>query len=121
MNDYVHLDAFSPAIDTMKTDSVLAYLTEDCVLQAGNAEPVQGHEAIRDVFDQLYESIDSIRHDITDRFSRENYVVYRGTVSYGLPGGKALSVPFCDVFVMRERKIAEYSIYIDWHKLWGPT
>lgn len=118
MNDHDYLDAFSPAIDTMKTGNVLAYLTDDCVLQAGNAEPIRGHEAIRKVFDRLYDSIGSIQHHITDRFSREDHVVYRGSVTYGLSGGRRLTVPFCDVFVMRQQKIAEYYIYIDWHELW---
>lgn len=120
-NDDDYLDTFSPAIDRMVTDSALAYLTEDCILLAGNAEPIHWHQAIREVFDSLYNSIESIRHEITDRFSREDRVVYRGIVTYGFSGGRSLTVPFCDVIVMCGQKIAAYFIYIDWHGVWEPS
>ncbi|MEM9366643.1 MAG: nuclear transport factor 2 family protein [Planctomycetota bacterium] len=119
MTDYSHLESFSPAIDTMVTDNVLAYLSDDCMLQAGNANPITGKEAIKDVFENLYASIRAIHHQIDDHFSAGDKVVYRGTVTYRRKDDSMLTVPFCDVFRIKDDKICEYFIYIDWHELFA--
>ncbi|MEM6468072.1 MAG: nuclear transport factor 2 family protein [Planctomycetota bacterium] len=117
MTDYSYLESFSPAIDTMVTGNVLAYLSDDCMLQAGNAEPITGKAAIKAVFDNLYASIEAIHHSIDDHFSAGDKVVYRGTVTYKRKDDSMLTVPFCDVFRIKDDNICEYYIYIDWHVL----
>lgn len=101
----------------MVTDNVIAYLTDDCMLQAGNAERIVGKPAIRAVFDNLYDTIQTIHHQIDDHFSAGDKAVYRGTVTYKRRNDSMLTVPFCDVFRIKDGKICEYYIYIDWHEL----
>ncbi|MEM8947377.1 MAG: nuclear transport factor 2 family protein [Planctomycetota bacterium] len=117
MADHSFLESFSPAIDTMVTDNVIDFLTEECMLQAGNAERIFGKSAIRAVFDNLYGTIQTIHHQIDDHFSVGDKAVYRGTVTYTRRDGSTLTVPFCDVFRIKDEKICEYFIYIDWHEL----
>ena len=117
LHDFI--DDLSPAIDTMETKNVLAFLTDDCVLQPGNQDIVRGTEAITEVFDSLYASIHAIKHTIDDKFAVEDTAVYRGTVSYRRMDDSDLTVPFCDVFKVRDGKIAKYFIYIDWHELFS--
>ncbi|QDT95916.1 nuclear transport factor 2 family protein [Gimesia aquarii] len=117
MKQYQFIDGLSPAIDTMVTKNVIDFLDEDCILQPGNATPVRGHAAITEVFDNLYAQIQSIKHNIIDDFAVNNSAVYRGTVTYKRLDGSLLTVPFCDVFKIKNNLISEYNIYIDWHQL----
>lgn len=114
---YSIFDHVSKTLDSKDTESVLAYLTDDCVFQAGNAPVVKGKEAIKSIFDQFYPAVKSINHEITDIFESGDSVVHRGTVTYTRLDDSILTVPVCDVFKVREAKIAEYYIYIDWSEL----
>lgn len=111
------IDDLSPAIDTMVTANVLAFLTEDCLLQPGNQNVVKGTQAIAEMFDSLYASIRSISHTIVDRFAVDDSATYRGIVTYRRLDNSELTVPFCDIFKVEKSKIVEYYIYIDWHEL----
>ncbi|MEM9351695.1 MAG: nuclear transport factor 2 family protein [Planctomycetota bacterium] len=111
---YAFLDDLTPALDSMVTADVLAFLTEDCLLQAGNFEPVRGKAAIAAAFDNLYSRIKGLRHTIVEDFAGGGRVTYRGSVTYKLKDDTLLTVPFCDVFTIEDDLIAEYLIYIDW-------
>ena len=116
-NQFKHLDNLSDALDSFNIDKVLSFLTDDCILQAGNSKPVKGKENIKAVFDGFFPNVKGIKHELTDSFSSGNSVVYRGKVTYTRLDGSQLTVPVCDVFKMRENLISEYYIYIDWSEL----
>lgn len=114
---YSSFDHLSKALDSKNTEAVLAYLADDCIFQAGNAPAIQGKAAIKNTFDQFYPAVKSINHEITDIFESDDSVVQRGTVTYTRLNGSTLTVPVCDVFKVRDNKITEYYIYIDWSEL----
>jgi len=114
---YSNFDYVSKTLDSKDTEAVLAYLTDDCIFQAGNAPVVRGKAAIKNTFDQFYPAVKSIKHEITDIFESGDSVVHRGRVTYTRLDESTLTVPVCDVFKVRNNKIAEYYIYIDWSKL----
>lgn len=114
---YSKFDNLSSALDSKKTEKVLEYLADDCILQAGNMPIIHGKEAIKNTFDQFYPAVKSIKHEITDIFEAEDKVVQRGTVTYTKLDESILTVPVCDVFKISDNKITEYYIYIDWSEL----
>lgn len=115
--NYGFLDQLSLYLDSKNTDRILEFLTDDCLLQAGNSEIVKGKEGIKQIFDSFFPNVKNIEHDLTDSFENGNSVVYRGTVTYTRLDDSTLTVPVCDVFKMEDNLIKEYYIYIDWSEL----
>ncbi|MCT4646983.1 MAG: nuclear transport factor 2 family protein [Carboxylicivirga sp.] len=114
---YKHLDKLSVALDNKQLNKVLEFLTDDCILKAGNGEPVMGKDNIANTFESFFPAVKSIAHDVKDIFESGNSLVHRGTVTYTRLDGSQLTVPFCDVFKMEGTLISEYYIYIDWSEL----
>jgi ketosteroid isomerase-like protein len=114
---FKHVDTLSEALDSQQLDKVLELLTDDCIMKAGNGEPVKGKENIGKTFESFFPAVKSIAHDVTDIFESDNSLVHRGTVTYTRLDGSQLTVPFCDVFKMEGTRISEYYIYIDWSEL----
>lgn len=114
---YKHVDTLSNALDSKNLEKVLEYITDDCVMIAGNGEPVSGKQNIGKVFESFFPAVKSTAHDITDIFETGESLVHRGTVTYTLLDDSQLRVPFCDVFKMKGKLISEYNIYIDWSEL----
>ena len=104
-------------MDAKDTEKLLSFLTDDCLFQAGNSNPVRGKEAIAETLDNFFPAVKRIEHDMFDSFESETAAVYRGTVTYTRLDDSTLTVPVCDVFKMRNDKVAEYYIYIDWSAL----
>ena len=117
MKTYPFLDTLSPALDAKDTEKVLSLLTDDCLFQAGNTEPVKGKEAIANTLNSFFPSVKKIEHNMTDSFESGTSVVYRGMVTYTRHDDSMLTVPVCDVFKMKGDKVSEYYIYIDWSEL----
>lgn len=114
---FENVDTLSNSLDSKQLAKVLEYLTDDCLLVAGNSEPVKGKENIAKVFEGFFPAVKSIAHNITDIFESGNSLVHRGTVTYTRLNDSQLTVPFCDVFKMEGNLISEYYIYIDWSEL----
>ena len=116
---FSNVDKISEALDSKNLEKVLEYLTDDCVLIAGNGDPVKGKENISKVFEGFFPAVKSTAHDVTDIFESGESLVYRGTVTYTRLDNSQLTVPFCDVFKIKGDLISEYYIYIDWSELFN--
>ncbi len=116
---YRKIDQLSKALDAKNIDKVLNYLDKDCIFQAGNQEIIQGKEQIRLLLEGFFKNVNATKHNIKDIFESDTFLVHRGTVTYTRLDHSILSVPFCDVFKMKEEKIIEYTIYIDWSELFN--
>ena len=116
---FAHIDTLSETLDSQDVDKVLEYLTEDCLFTAGNSESIQGKKDIKSTLNSFFDSVKSTRHRLSDIFESDNSLVHRGDVTYTRLDNTKLTVPFCDVFKIRDNKIAEYTIYIDWSELFN--
>jgi ketosteroid isomerase-like protein len=114
---FKHVDALSAALDGKQLENVLGFLTDDCIMIAGNGDPVKGKDQIGNVFESFFPAIKSTEHHVTDIFESGNSLVHRGTVTYTRLDHSQLTIPFCDVFKMEGDLIREYNIYIDWSEL----
>lgn len=117
MENYKYLEELSPSLDEKDTEKVLSFLTDDCIFQAGNLGPVKGKETIAETLNGFFATVNGINHEMSDTFESGDAVVHRGMVTYTRLNNTTLTVPVCDVFKMRDGKIAEYYIYIDWSEL----
>lgn len=101
------------AIDNKDADRFATSLCEDAVFRFGNADKVTGREAIRDSVDAFFASIKDLRHDLHNTWTQRDYTVCNGEVTYTRHDDSKVTLPFADVFAMKEEKIQEYLIYMD--------
>jgi hypothetical protein len=55
-------------IDSMEPDRFAAHLAQDVTFRFGNAEPVVGRAAVRDVWAGFCETVDGVSHAIVEQF-----------------------------------------------------
>jgi ketosteroid isomerase-like protein len=120
MKDLQWVHNLFAAIDNKDADAFVAFLTEDAVFAFGNAAPVSGRAAIRDVLVGFFGSIRALRHEVTDAWTLPEVAVAIGQVTYTRLDGSSLSVPFADVLKMRRELVSEYLIYVDASRLYAP-
>ena len=107
----------SEALDHKQIEAVLELLTENCRFQASNSDPIYGKEAIGVTLDSFFKSVRGTQHQTTDWFVSENHLAIRGWVTYTRLDTSTLRIPFCDILLLQDGKIADYQIYIDWSDL----
>jgi ketosteroid isomerase-like protein len=108
------------AIDSKDADAFVGFLTEDSTFAFGNATPVAGKGAIRELLVGFFGSIRALRHEVTDVWTLPDVVVAVGRVTYTRHDGSKLPVPFADVLKMSKGLVREYTIYVDASKLYAP-
>ncbi|NOY06437.1 MAG: nuclear transport factor 2 family protein [Chlorobi bacterium] len=106
-------------IDNKDADGFVAFLTEDATFTFGNADPVQGKTAIKELLIGFFGSIKAIRHEILDVWTHPDAVISRGTVTYTRHDSSTLTVPFANIFKMENNLVREYLIYVDTSQLYA--
>jgi uncharacterized protein (TIGR02246 family) len=101
------------ALDVFDAETFASFLTDDAVFVFGNAEPVRGKQAIRDLVASFFTSIKAIQHDLLDTWTMTETVICRGIVTYTRHSGSQLSVPFANVFKLQGDRIQDYLIYVN--------
>ena len=105
-------------IDTNDPAGFASFLTDDVSFVFGNAEPVRGKEAAREAVASFLSSIKGIRHEVFAAWEQADAVTCHGQVTYTRHDTSQLSVPFANVFKMREGLIQDYLIYVDASELY---
>ena len=105
------------AVDSMDADGFVRFMAEDVFFRAGSAEPLRGKAAVRDDIGSLFSKIKGINHELSDTWVHGNVIVVHGTVTYTRPDETTLTVPFADIWKMKDDLIQEYLIFIDNAKL----
>lgn len=120
MTDSQWMNRLFAAIDGKDTDAFVGFLTEDAVFAFGNAPPVSGKAAIRELLVGFFASIRALRHEVTDAWTLPEVAIAIGQVTYTRLDGSSLSVPFADVLKMRQGLVTQYLIYVDASRLYAP-
>ena len=101
------------SIDRKDTDGFASFLTEDALFRFGNQPTVHGRDAIGAAVDGFFSSIAGLAHRIERIWEHSDSVVCHGEVSYERLDGSSTTLPFADVFIMRDDLVREYLIYMD--------
>jgi ketosteroid isomerase-like protein len=101
------------AIDSKNTSAFLGFLTPDAEFRFANAPAAQGHAAIGQSVDGFFAAIGSSAHTANRTWQDGETAVCEGQVTYTRLDGSTLTVPFANVFYLREGLIARYLIYVD--------
>jgi ketosteroid isomerase-like protein len=101
------------AIDRMDVEALIVLMAEDSWQRFGNAEPLHGHQAIREANHAFLGSLASIHHEITDIWESDAGIVCRLRVTYGRRDGQTVTIPGVTIFKEQGGLISEYQVYFD--------
>ena len=101
------------SIDAMDMEGFLAPIAPNAEFRFGSAPTVHGHAAIREAVDGFFSTIAGLSHDLQRLVSRDNAVVVEGEVTYTRHDGSKITLPFCNVFEVKDGLISLYRIYAD--------
>lgn len=101
------------SIDRRDSAAFAGFLTEDASFRFGNQQAVRGRGAIGEAVGQFFEQIAALKHRVLNAWDAGDAVIVTGEVTYTRHDGSRLTLPFADVFHMRDSLIREYLIYMD--------
>lgn len=101
------------SIDRRDAAAFAAFLTEDASFRFGNQEAVHGREAIGQAVAQFFSQIAGLAHDVRKTWDVGDAVIVTGEVTYTRHDSSQVTLPFADVFHMRDSLVREYLIYMD--------
>jgi hypothetical protein len=100
-------------IDGKQTSDFLSYLHPDALFRYGSSPAVVGLVAIGHAVDLFFDSIRSSSHKVIRTWLVPDCAICQGEVSYVLPDGGEVTLPFCNILSLTEGQISRYEIYID--------
>jgi ketosteroid isomerase-like protein len=100
-------------IDAKDTARFLEFLSADVSFRFGNAPPVAGHAAVAQAVDGFFASVRALRHRLVDTWQRRDSLVCQGEVTYTRHDGSEITLPFANIFRLRDGLVHEYLIYAD--------
>lgn len=101
------------AVDAKDTRAFLGFIAPNGEFKFGNAPAVQGHAAIGAAVDGFFASIRDSSHRVVRTWDGADSRACQGEVTYTRHDGRVLTLPFVNVFALRDGLITEYLIYID--------
>jgi uncharacterized protein (TIGR02246 family) len=102
------------AIDAKDAEAFVRHLTEDAVFSYGSQPPVEGRDAIRAYVAAFFDMFAALEHSIANVHEvAPDLAVLEGQVTYRRRDLPDVSIPFANVFKLRNGKIRDYRIYID--------
>lgn len=108
------------SIDERDWDTFVSHLTEDAEFRYGSGQTAVGRESIRSAADQALSPFPVVEHELVDVWERPDATVIQGKVTYQWPDGHRQTLPFLNLFSMRDSLITKYLIFIDPSPLFRP-
>jgi ketosteroid isomerase-like protein len=108
-----HVRRMFATFDAKDVPALSAFMTGDVRLRLGNAEMVEGKPAFVAAVDAFLASVSGFRHEVLNAWSDGDALIAEFDVHYTRLDGRAVTVPCCNVFRLRDGLVAEYRSYID--------
>ena len=112
--------AIFAAFDAENTDALAALMTEDVRLQIGNADVVHGKVAFVQALQAFFGSVTSVRHTVTNVWTDLDTLIAELNVDYARLDGGEVTLPWCNVFRLRDGAVADYRVYMDITRVYAP-
>ena len=111
--DEKQVQALFLAIDRMDVEGFLSFLNEHALFQFGNFPAAKGKQAIQIAVSNFFSSIKSLNHEILNAWSLGDVLICNGTATYIRKDDRTITLPFCNVFMLKNGLINEYLVYVD--------
>jgi len=119
--DRVWWECVLAVVDAGNANDFIDLLTPDAQFRFGNAPVIVGRKAIHEAAAAFFAAIASSRHRVLRTWNGAGTTACEGEVTYTRHDGSVVSVPFANIFELRDDKIAAYRIYIDNSALFKAT
>lgn len=113
MNNPAWVQQLFQSIDAMDTPKFMTYFAEGAQFRFGNAPPAIGKDAIQKAVDGFFTTIKRIRHNILNTWTHPDTVILQGEATYTRHDDSQLTLPFVNIFGMKDSLIKDYLIYMD--------
>lgn len=102
-------------IDARDAEAFAAFLTEDVEFRYGSQPAVLGRAAVREHVAGFFSDLEGLSHELHGFWWGEAGKVcfIQGEVTYAMPGGGTVTLPFLNQFVFRGELIRRYLVYAD--------
>lgn len=109
------------SIDARDAEGFVAFLTEDAEFRYGSQPSVMGRTAVRDHVAGFFAGVAGLSHELRGFWwgDSERVCFVQGQVTYAMPGGASVSLPFLNLFRMQGDRIRHYLVYTDPTPLMG--
>jgi CheY-specific phosphatase CheX len=107
------------SVDDKNAEEMASFLDQSCLFRFGNLPAVTGVEEIRNFVSGFFDSIHSLKHECVEVWDISCGTVCHGTVSYTRHDMSVLTVPFSNIFTIKNDKIYEYLIFADTSHLYS--
>lgn len=107
------LEQIFKVIDKKDAAGFVKFLTEDALFKFGNAQTVAGKVNIENAVLGFFSSIEGLKHRIVDVWMQDGVIICEGEVTYTRKDHYELTLPFTDIFRMKNGLICDYRIYMD--------
>ncbi len=111
------LPALFNAIDARDAHAFCDFLCPDVVFNFANAPTLHGREQVHAAITGFFASLAGLRHELAEHWLSGDHLIMRGSVTYTRHDGSSLSVPFANIFRLRDGLIGEYRIFGDFSAL----
>jgi hypothetical protein len=108
-------------IDSMDSDRFARHLSEDVVMRFGNADPVEGRDAVRDAWAGFCAELRGVRHAVVEKWDAGPATIVEATVTYTRKDGSEVGVPVVTIYRSGSDLIDDYRIFIDLAPLYANT
>lgn len=115
------MSALLAAVDARDTTRFLSFFTDDAAFRFSNSPAAVGNADIGAAVGAFFDSIGGLHHEIGHAWAPAGHAVCDGVVTYTRKDGSTLTVPFANVFVLRDGRICDYRIYVDASALYAPA
>ena len=106
------------SIDTKDTELFSNFLSDDVHFRFGNMPHTLGKSAVTDQVSYFFDSIKSLKHQITEFWSHNDSIICHGSVCYTRHDNSTLDIPFSNILKLHKDKIREYLIFVDVSELY---
>ena len=107
------------AIDNRDARAFQSFLTEDTVFRFGNAEAIHGRANAEAAVAGFFSSIAGLKHDVRGIWETGDAVISHGFVTYTRHDASTLTIPFANIFMMKDSLVSEYLIFADTSALYA--
>ena len=107
------------SVDQSDADALVAFMTDEASFKFANAPVLRGKPAIREMLIGFFDSIKGLEHQLADTWQQDGAVICHGTVTYTRHDESTLTVPFANIFRLKDNLIDEYMIYVDASQLYA--
>lgn len=119
MRPYDRASAIFAAFDSKDVSKLAEFMTDDVRLRLGNADTVEGKAAFVEAVNAFLGSVAGFRHEVRNVWVDGDALITELDVHYTRLDGREVTVPCCNVFVLRHGSVAEYRSYIDATPVYG--